>query len=262
MSGFISRWLKSPEPAPEPDSPALCPLPRLLDLSAARRVMVFAPHPDDETIGCGGTLAQLATTAEVHAVLVTDGGGAGGLPAGSDIVRQQEFVAALGELGVRSHTLLGEPDGAFVDSPSFRTRVGRLLAEFCPDWVFLPSPLDYHRDHVRIAAALEALCRAAPSVRTLLFYEIWSPLPATHVVDVTASFAKKRAALLKHATPLAGRDYLSAVTGLNTYRALYLPDLSVPRMAEAFVVSGADEEPKFSTLMNLGFSLRRRLSSS
>lgn len=260
MSGFISRWLKSPEPAPAPDSPALCPLPRLLDLSAARRVMVFAPHPDDETIGCGGTLAQLASTAEVHAVLVTDGGGAGGLPPGSDVVRQQEFVAALGELGVRAHTLLGEPDGAFADSPAFRSRVGELLAGFRPDWVFLPSPLDYHRDHVRIAAVLETLCRAAPSVRTLLFYEIWSPLPATHVVDVTASFAKKRAALLKHATPLAGRDYLAAVTGLNTYRALYLPGTVPGGLAEAYAVVDLDAPaaPTFAELAELGGALRRR----
>lgn len=260
MSGFISRWLKPAGPRPEPESAALCPLPRLLDLSAARRVMVFAPHPDDETIGCGGTLAQLAETAEVHAVLVTDGGGAGGLPAGSDIVRQREFVAALAELGVRSHTLLGELDGAFADSTDFRVRVGKLLADFQPDWVFLPSPLDYHRDHQRISVALESLCRAAPSVRTMLFYEIWSPLPATHVVDVSASFARKRAALLCHATPLAGRDYLAAVTGLNAYRALYLPVTDSAGLAEAFFVvdMAGDGQPTFTTLADLGSALRRR----
>lgn len=55
-----------------------CPLPRPLDLTLARKVLVFSPHPDDETLGCGGTLARLAQMCPVKVALVTDGSGAGG----------------------------------------------------------------------------------------------------------------------------------------------------------------------------------------
>ena len=49
-----------------------CPLPQPLDLAQARKVLVFVPHPDDETLGCGGTLARLAALCPVKVVLVTD----------------------------------------------------------------------------------------------------------------------------------------------------------------------------------------------
>ena len=78
-----------------------CPLPQALDLTQARKVLVFAPHPDDETLGCGGTLARLALHCPVKVVLVTDGSGAGGLPPGADTIRQAEFVRALAVLGRR-----------------------------------------------------------------------------------------------------------------------------------------------------------------
>ena len=162
-----------------------CPLPRPLDLTLAHKVLVFSPHPDDETLGCGGTLARLAQMCPVKVVLVTDGSGAGGLPAGAGAVRQLEFVKALAVLGINDSIQLNQPDGFFDGSAELAEVIKTLLEGYRPDWVFLPSPLDYHRDHVRIAAFLEPLCRSADSVKQLLFYEIWAPVPATHVVDVT-----------------------------------------------------------------------------
>src|SRR6185369_17733543 len=64
--------------------------PQQLDLSPARRVLVVAPHPDDETLGCGGTLARLAPLCEVHLLLVTNGDGGGALPTGTSQTRKKE----------------------------------------------------------------------------------------------------------------------------------------------------------------------------
>jgi LmbE family N-acetylglucosaminyl deacetylase len=210
-----------------------CPLPVQLDLTLARRVLVFSPHPDDETLGCGGTLARLAQICPVKVVLVTDGSGAGSLPVGAGVARQLEFVKALAVLGVTDSIQLSQPDGFFEGSQELASRVTKLLADYKPDWVFLPSPLDYHRDHVRIAAFLEPLCRNAASVQQLLFYEIWAPVPATHVVDITDQACIKRVALDQHATAMACGDYQRAVEGLNRYRGLYLGN---NRQAEAFWV--------------------------
>ena len=240
---------------------AACPLPQPLELNRARKVLVFAPHPDDETLGCGGTLAQLALLCPVKVVLVTDGSGGGGLPRGAGATRQAEFVRALGILGVSESMQLHQPDGDFQGSAELSLQIRTLLDEYQPDWVFLPSPLDYHRDHVRIAAFLEPLCRRAPSVTQLLFYEIWAPVPATHVVDITEQAGRKQEALAAHATAMPHGDYQRAVDGLNRYRGLYL---GRNRLAEAFWVEPVTGQGMFNLVqamalrMLTGLVLQRR----
>jgi LmbE family N-acetylglucosaminyl deacetylase len=229
-----------------------CPLPRPLDLTLARKVLVFVPHPDDETLGCGGTLARLAPLCPVKVVLVTDGSGAGGLPDGAGVVRQGEFVRALACLGVTDSLQLNQPDGAFASSPDLKRQIQTLLDDYQPDWVILPSPLDYHRDHVRIAAFLEPLCRSAASVAQLLFYEVWAPVPATHVVDITDYVETKRQALMEHATAMACGDYLRAVDGLNNYRGLYL---GKGRVAEAFWVEPTRTVRTFPAVQSMALNL-------
>ena len=234
-----------------------CPLPTPLDLTQARRVLVFAPHPDDESLGCGGTLAQLAALCPVKVVLITDGSGAGGLPDGSAAVRQAEMAAALIVLGVPEMECLNQPDGFFTDSAAFRRQVQKILAQFQPDWIFLPSPLDYHRDHVRIAASLVPLCQGAASVQKLLFYEVWAPVPATHVVDITEQAIRKQAALDCHATAMRCADYQRAIDGLNRYRGLYL---GKGRLAEAFWVEPVPSLPLFAKVQSLALHLLARLT--
>ena len=229
-----------------------CPLPQPLDLTRARKVLVFVPHPDDETLGCGGTLARLAALCPVKVVLVTDGSGAGGLPDGAGAVRQGEFVRALARLGVTDSLQLNQPDGAFEGSSELQIQIRQLLNAYQPDWVILPSPLDYHRDHVRIAAFLEPLCRRTASVEQLLFYEIWAPVPATHVVDITDHVQRKKEALLEHATAMVCGDYERAVDGLNNYRGLYL---GKGRVAEAFWVEPTRTTGLFGAVQAMALNL-------
>ena len=229
-----------------------CPLPQPLDLTLARKVLVFAPHPDDESLGCGGTLARLALLCPVKAVLVTDGSGGGGLPREAGASRQAEFVRALGILGVNESLQLYQPDGNFQGSAALARQVKALLDDYQPDWVFLPSPLDYHRDHVRIAAFLEPLCRRAPSVTQLLFYEIWAPVPATHVVDITEQAGRKQDALAAHATAMPHGDYQRAADGLNRYRGLYL---GRNRLAEAFWVEPATGQGLFKLVQAMALQM-------
>lgn len=235
-------------------------LPRPLDLGRARRVLVFAPHPDDESLGCGGTLARLAASPDctVKVVLVTDGSGGGQLPAGTDLVRQQEFRDALATLGIHDTEFLGAPDGTFAPTAQLRDRVCRMLETFRPNWVFLPSPLDYHRDHARLALFIAHLCHRAATLESLLFYEIWAPVPATHVVDITAVGELKQQALACHATAMACGDYQRAIDGLNRYRGLYL---GRDRLAEAFWVEPA-ARPLFNRVAGAALAVLERLHNS
>ncbi len=236
----------------------LCPLPAPLDLTKAKKVMVFAPHPDDETLGCGGTLARLVERCDVKVVLVTDGSGAGGLPDGAATTRQREFQRALARLGITDFECLQQPDGAFVGSKILEHQILKLMRAFQPNWVFMPSPLDYHRDHIRISSFVEPLSRRVASVECLLFFEIWAPIPASHVVDVTDYMETRQAALSEHVTALACGDYLRAAEGLARYRGLYL---GINRMAEAFLVESLEQPSVFHKLQALGLDVLERMRS-
>ena len=82
----------------------------------ARSLMDFAPHKDDETLCCGGTIAAATSAGStVHVVYLTDGGQAGGTQLSAPLaeVRRQEAVNACAVLGVpeKQVLFLGFPDG-------------------------------------------------------------------------------------------------------------------------------------------------------
>lgn len=231
-------------------------LPQALPLEGKPRVLAFAPHPDDETLGCGGTLALLAQRTAVKVILVTDGAGAGGLPEGAAQTRQAEFIAALAVLGVADYELWDYPDGSFHDSPGFQARLADLFDTFKPDWLLFPSPLDYHPDHLRLSLALQRAC--AGRAVTQIHYEVWSPVPATHYVDIGAVQELKLRAFDCHRTAAACGPYRAAIAALNGYRGLYRMDRENLPPTEAFCV---DEDGSLGRAMNkLALRLHRRMA--
>lgn len=188
-----------------------------------RRVLVLAPHPDDETIGCGGTLALLADGgARVEVLLATDGEATIGpaLPA-SEIARRRraETVTALELLGVdTAPRCLGLPDGDLVHHGRILTAsVQEAIDDLHPDLVLSPWLLEAHPDHRALA---HALARTEPSRDLQVWgYEAHTPVIATQVVGITDVIDRKRAALAAHGTAAEAFD-LEATLGLNRWRSL------------------------------------------
>ncbi len=231
----------SPALLPAAQASPLCVLPLPLPWQQARRVLVLAPHPDDECIGCGGLVVRLVRArVPVRVVLVTDGSGAGGLPAGAGLVRQEEFRASLRRLGVSDHALLNFPDGGLTPTAPLFDAVATEVQRFAANWVLTPSANDAHRDHRCVAQAARLAAAGSACVETLLEYETWGALPVTHVLDITDQFSTKMAALSEHRTALAQMDYASATEGLARYRALLLAPARAGGTAEAYLCSGRD----------------------
>ncbi|MEK8051127.1 PIG-L deacetylase family protein [Ideonella sp. DXS22W] len=214
--------------------------PEVLHAPPGRRLLVLAPHPDDESIACGGTLAlAVAAGAAVQVVFLTDGrlgdaalrrlpeGSAGRRAAEEALAarRQGEALAALAALGVTEHCFAGAPDGALrAHLATVADQLAPLLVQWRPDTVLLPCFTDRHADHFAANLCLfAAVDRAGPAACAglrVLGYEAWSPLYANLVVDVDATYAHKRRAIACHASQLAGVDYLAGVEGLNRFRAI------------------------------------------
>ncbi|MEO7429274.1 MAG: PIG-L deacetylase family protein [Acidimicrobiales bacterium] len=195
----------------------------LVGLPAFRRVVVLSAHPDDESLGCGGTMALLADAgAEVSLVIATDGEATRGSALPGDEtgrLRREEAERAGRILGARTR-LLGHPDGALAGRVDHLARdLASVLDELRPEALFLPWFLDGHPDHQALSDAL-ALVPSLPDALEVWGYETWTALVPNRVVDITSVIDRKREALAAHETAALAFD-LSAGLGLSRWRSVH-----------------------------------------
>jgi len=179
--------------------------------SGGLRVLVVAPHPDDEVYGCGGTiLLHRAAGDRVTVAHVTDGRRSRALGLGPDEMaeRRRAEARAAGEvLGIAGIRWLGLPEADWDEAQGIRG-LKRVLDAESPDLVYAPSRVDFHPEHRRVA---QALARAlgggrgrTPGLR-IRIYPVQVPLTGilTNRVAPTGVVARRsRLALERYETQL------------------------------------------------------------
>ena len=188
--------------------------------------MVIAPHPDDEVIGCGGTILRHAGAGDpVTVVYLSRGEGGHGYPWLSPEergrVREAEARRSCRILGVSQVVFLDCGDQR-VESSGCDTQLAEIIANSRPKAIFAPHARDNHADH---AAAHRLLLRALalapqPLACCLWTYETWSPLHVDAAVDITRFMRQKVRALACHQCALDISDWIPAVKGLGAYRSV------------------------------------------
>jgi LmbE family N-acetylglucosaminyl deacetylase len=138
------------------------------DSTLRRSAMVIAPHPDDETIGCGGTiLRKTQAGTPVTVVVAADGG---------DPTRRAECVEACARLGIpeQSVVFLGFRDGSLAAGRAeLHDHLCGVLRSVAPEEVFGPSAVDNHPDHRALAAAVGSACGTGAGAPTRYEYPVW-----------------------------------------------------------------------------------------
>lgn len=185
----------------------------------ARRILVFSPHPDDEIIGSGGTLALArANGAKVKVIVITDGE-KGLIRDQLPGIRQEECVAGLDILGIEDVVFWSYPDQQIPLSGSIIENYKSTVAEFRPDYIFLPSPSEVHADHRRVTRgiikALEGLWKGQ-----LFFYETTQPVLINTTREITSVIELKRLALMAHASQMEQFNYEELCISLPRLRGL------------------------------------------
>jgi LmbE family N-acetylglucosaminyl deacetylase len=145
-----------------------------------KSAIVFAPHQDDETLGCGGTVIRKKKAgANVKIVFLTDGGGSH-----SEFVTKEEMIALRGNEGLAAAAKLGLPesdviffkfaDGSLSQHQSEAVaKVKEILDRDRPEEIYVPYYQDNHPDHVATNhIAIEALQQSNYSA-TVCEYPIW-----------------------------------------------------------------------------------------
>jgi LmbE family N-acetylglucosaminyl deacetylase len=150
-----------------------------------KSALVFSPHQDDETFGCGGMIAlKREQEIPVNVVFLTDGRGSHGLEAQTQHqiiqIRQQESLKALGILGVEAANIyfLDHPDGSlqkldFPNKQKIITEIIALLNSCQPGEVYVPHRLDSHQDHEATYELVKAAIAQIGMKVELLEYPIW-----------------------------------------------------------------------------------------
>ena len=188
----------------------------------ARSILVLAAHPDDEVLGCGGTIAKLSDEgAIVHVGFLGDGVlsriGANAQQKLELIDRRVAAKKACKILGVKSLTFSEFPDNRLDTIPLLEIiRVVELLIEkHHPDMVFTHHSGDVNIDHRRLHEAVVTACRPQQGhpVKTILCFEVPSStewqLPGSApaftpnwFVDISKTIDRKMAALEAYASEL------------------------------------------------------------
>ena len=209
-------------------------------------LLVLGPHPDDLEIGLGGAIAKhVALGQGVGLCDLTRGElGTNGTPE----QRVQEAEAARAVLGASWRENLALPDGGIGSDPSHLRAIVELIRIARPKTIAVPYGRDRHPDHVAAsrlltrAAFLSGLTRyAADSDKWradwLLYYFINDSRRPSFVVDVSAHYGTKRAALACHRSQFAPPSTGAAATRLNTPR---FQQLIESRDAQFGALTGVD----------------------
>lgn len=166
-------------------------------------VLAIGAHPDDVELGCGGTLALMASQQRRVGILHLTSGEMG--TRGTPAERREEAERAGEALGAELVLFLDCGDGGLRTGTAEQDALIEVLRRYRPELVFAPSPSDRHPDHERAhrlvheAGFYSGLRRrgAGEPHRPAAVYSYMQhdPFEVSFVVDVTASWDRKMASL-------------------------------------------------------------------
>ena len=190
----------------------------------ARSILIIAPHPDDETLGCGGVFAKRAAEGcDVAVVVVTDGRHLFRLsrwkierdptPRETSDMRKNETRRAVDILGGRSEGVrfLDIEDGTLTRHvEAVAETIAEIITETNPEEIYVTSEHEEHPDHVAACAVVRSAIAGTKSAAVLYRYVIALPAGVTTAgideptvaVDVSAQMETKLRAVRQFASHL------------------------------------------------------------
>ena len=208
---------------------------------SGENVLVLSPHPDDEIIGCGGTLIKLLKEgSKVSVIQLTDGSDSCALKDSPEHIRKtirlKEAKVVAENLGFAELVVFNEIDSHLKCSRATVAKLSEILNRLHPKGIFVPFINDIHPDHIVaneiLLKSLESSTLNLPEVN-VLSYEVWNFVPPNSFSGIDNQFDKKAKMLLKYRTGMKVIDYVHFCESLNAYHAYKL--LGKKGFAEVFL---------------------------
>ncbi len=228
---------------------------RKLAINMKKRVLVLAPHNDDETLGCGATIAKhidkgdevfiatLTSIEEGHPVMTPN----------KDVIRA-ETIEAMRILGVPRENIIFKdlPNVLLNDIPMYSVNkvVHDVIEEVSPDILYVPFMYDLHKDHREVLYAAQVAARTCtPTGRKIKEVYMYETLSETHwnvdhvegaflpnvFNDVEAYIGKKVEAVKAYKSQLKTYPDVRCVEAIEAL-ALFRGSVMGMKHAEAFVL--------------------------
>jgi len=193
--------------------------PELLKILKTDKILILAPHADDESIGCGGLLLKYASQCEV--LCLTDGRN-GDIAIESNLmidIRKKEFESVMVKLKVKAFRLLGIEDTKLENNYNIFKNI-----EFENyDYICIPNNLDQHPDHKAVAKHIQkAFLENKISNRVhIIMYEVWNALPLPNFyTDISYITEEKKELINMYHSQIKHIDYAEKILSLNQYRGM------------------------------------------
>ncbi len=183
--------------------------------------LVFAPHPDDETFGMGGTIALAGPKGiEIIVVIITDGSAGG-----DSEERKAEAQKAADILGIKNLIFWGVKDREIEKSDLFERETPKLIETINPKTVFIPSLLEFHPDHRATTFMVWQSLKRLDYQGQIWLYEITRQAEVNHLIDITSVIDLKKRAIRAYQSQLSQRPYEEIILSLDRARTYTLPEM-------------------------------------
>ena len=197
--------------------------PLSLEIIKGTKCLVIAPHPCDESIGCGGIMNLYPKSFDI--VCLTHG---------NNPARSAEFEKAMKILSPNNYGMMNLFDKDVISGYNEFRNIP--IGEY--DYIFIPYVYDQNRDNKAVSFLLNKLLKdkIKPTKKTLkiVFYEVFSAINTpNYYTDISSVMTKKILCISQHKSQ-DGANFAKRITGLNSYRGMFKNN----EYSEAFLVLG------------------------
>jgi len=197
-------------------------------------ILVISPHPDDDVLGAGGTMAEASAQGRgVFSVYVTDGRGS---PRKDQGITDEEMASCRKKEALASLKAIGAAGGFFLEKRSqeltgaggaeAREELKNIVEILRPAVVHLPAPYERHKTHqLCTALTLDVLRITGDWPMEVFGYSLWGCFwggKKRIVRDISSVIRKKVEAVLAHVSQIEYKNYHQGILGKNNCEAVFL----------------------------------------
>jgi len=188
-------------------------------------VIILAPHPDDEILGCFGAIKEHIKNNDNVVIVYMTFGEKGDINISSEdmkVIRKKEVQRVLTYLGINSKYFLSLPDGKVEPNEDSIRKLLQIIKTVDPKIIYSPNLDEAHRDHQNTSKILNTYIKKNPLNEIILrYYEIWTPLKKFNlIIDISKAIDEKRNLIDYYSSQLQKIRYHDAIISLNRYRGI------------------------------------------